>query len=120
MRVLVTGGRYFNESYYVASKLDQLHAELGFDWLIHGAAKSGVDLFAHYWCRQKHGVHEDAVPINPYEWDTFGKMAGSIRNRRMLLRHEPKLVIAFPGMGGTADCIKQAEELGIEVRKIGR
>ncbi len=50
------------------------------------------------------------------KWETYGKAAGPIRNREMLL-NLPALVVAFPGGKGTADMVRQAERAGIPVRR---
>lgn len=50
-------------------------------------------------------------------WDFYGKKAGPIRNTWMLKYATPDLVIAFPGGGGTADMVAQAEAAGIDVFK---
>lgn len=120
IRVAVTGGREFRETYWVAAKLDDLHRELGFTEIVHGGAKNGVDYIAHHWARQTPRMTILVEEITGADWAACGKLAGSVRNRRMLVRYKPELLIAFPGQGGTADCIKHAEELGIAVRKIGR
>lgn len=69
----------------------------------------------------------------PAAWDRLGRGAGHARNRAMLLGEPanadcPKvcatygtrasLLIAFPGGNGTADCIRTAAELGIEIVRI--
>ena len=41
-----------------------------------------------------------------------------MRNREMLERGRPDLVIAFPGGPGTANMVKLAREAGIEVIKV--
>ncbi len=119
MIVAVTGGRNVRESYFVASRLSALHVGYCFNHVVHGAAKSGVDLFTHYWCRQAH-VIESACPVEPHEWEQYGKMAGNIRNERMLRTWQPTMLFAFPGGSGTADCIERADALGIEVLRICR
>lgn len=61
-------------------------------------------------------------------WGRFRKGAGPIRNAAMLagsgnlksvaLDRRADLVIAFPGGDGTADCVRQARELGIAVIEV--
>jgi predicted Rossmann-fold nucleotide-binding protein len=38
----------------------------------------------------------------------------------MLAENPDALVIAFPGGHGTADCIKQAKELGMKIVEVGK
>lgn len=51
-------------------------------------------------------------------WESYGKIAGHVRNRQML-ELLPDLVIAFPGGKGTRNCVRQAKDRGIEVRHVG-
>jgi hypothetical protein len=48
MRVLITGGRSFENRYLLVEALDRLHEERGITTLIHGAAK-GADALAGKW-----------------------------------------------------------------------
>lgn len=114
MKVLVCGGRAFDDKQLLFGSLDRLHAEYRFDTLIHGAAR-GADTLADAWARSR------AVRVNWYraEWKKYGnKIAGPIRNKRMLVEGRPNLVIAFKGGKGTANMIKQAEQAGIQVIRI--
>jgi hypothetical protein len=43
------------------------------------------------------------------DWKSYGSIAGTIRNEHMLIEHEPKIVIAFPGGIDTADMVKKAK-----------
>lgn len=60
------------------------------------------------------------VPIRVFraDWAKFGRSAGSRRNGAMLREAKPELVLACPGGAGTADCVTQAEALGIRVERI--
>jgi UDP-N-acetylmuramoylalanine-D-glutamate ligase len=60
------------------------------------------------------------IPVETYEadWDTHGKAAGPIRNKRMLDEGKPDLVVAFPGGRGTANMISQARKAGVEVIEV--
>lgn len=56
------------------------------------------------------------------DWDCWGKAAGPIRNGRMVRGID--MLVAFPGGNGTADCVRQAEAVGVRVlfvspRRIG-
>lgn len=57
------------------------------------------------------------IPVHsePALWDTFGRAAGPIRNRKMLKRG-PDLVVGFlyEGSRGTKDCLAEADRLGIK------
>ena len=109
MKILVTGGRDFEDMKMLFNVLDEVHAFDGYipmpngiSLVIHGDA-DGADTLAGAWARNR-GIQEVKCPAN---WDFYKKAAGPIRNRAMLgLR--PDYVIAFPGGTGTADMKKAA------------
>lgn len=105
-RVLVCGGRYFDDYSFLASELDSLSPSV----VIHGGAR-GADTLAHRWA-QNH-----CVPIERYpaDWDRYGRAAGPIRNVEMLAKSQPDVVLAFPGGDGTAHMVKIARALGVKV-----
>jgi hypothetical protein len=100
MRVLVCGGRDFDDARLMNSVLDRLHTENFFTVLIHGNAR-GADKIADAWasCR---GVPREPYEVPQGEWDEFGKKAGPLRNQRMLDEGKPELVVAFPAKTGYA------------------
>ena len=116
MRVLVCGGRDFNDYELLRATLDRilnpnnlsLAYQAGIE-LIHGGAR-GADTWADYWAVNNY------VPIHEYKanWDKYGKRAGYIRNKQMLDEGKPDLVIAFPGGKGTQMMVKLAKEAGVE------
>lgn len=114
MRVLVTGGRNYNDSHRVYAVLDKLHAEAGIDCIIEGGAR-GADDLARRWAENVGGV-----PVETYEadWENQGTFAGPARNARMLAEGRPDLVIAFPGGRGTADMARKARKAGVQVVEI--
>lgn len=116
MRVLVCGGRDFDNYKFFANKMT--------NWLwrtpeftpltiISGGAR-GVDTMAIQFAIAV------GVPYEEYkaDWDKHGKAAGPIRNQQMLDEGKPDLVIAFPGGKGTADMISRAKKAGIPVEEI--
>ena len=110
MRVLVCGGRDYNEYAIIASRLDRLHRNYPIDTIIEGGA-SGADSCARRWADSR-GVKRQTYNA---EWKLHGKVAGPIRNTRMLIEGAPNLVIAFYGGRGTADMVDKAKIAGIEV-----
>jgi hypothetical protein len=104
-KVLVCGGRDYNDKITVFKVLDQLHRENNITEIIQGGAK-GADELAHLW----------AVTNNIYSrtfiayWAKHGKRAGPIRNRQMLSEGKPDVVIAFPGNIGTKDMVSQSKK----------
>lgn len=112
MRVLVCGGRDFNDYEKMEWALSPfLNPEV--TTIIHGAAR-GADSLAGRWA-EEHGV---PVEVYPADWDKYGKRAGYIRNVQMLNEGKPDVVLAMPGGKGTEMMVMLAEKAGVEVIKI--
>lgn len=103
MRVLVCGGRTFDDRPMLLRVMDRIHATREITTIIHGAAR-GADLLAGAWAVMRR------VPVQefPADWNGHGKAAGPIRNQRMLDEGKPDLVIGFPGGTGTRDMLQRA------------
>lgn len=114
MKVLVCGGRDFDEVAIVDAALDALHNKHGLTHLIHGGAQ-GADAIASWWASGRRDVQEVICPAN---WDMNGRAAGPMRNRAMA-ELSPDLVLAFKGGRGTESMVKIAEALGIPVERVG-
>ena len=123
MKILVCGGRDYQDKYRVQKELDKIigYAELWDDrkllpkniTIIHGGAP-GADTWADHWA-----VHNQ-TNIEEYkaDWGRHGKAAGPIRNEKMLKEGNPDLVVAFPGGKGTAHMVKIAKENNFHVIEI--
>lgn len=109
MKVLVCGGRDFQNENFVWESLDAIVIDL----LIEGGA-NGADKCAHDYAVQMRIPHL-TVPAN---WPLYGKKAGILRNIKMLKEYRPDLVVAFPGGNGTAHMVRIAREAGVEVRTL--
>jgi predicted Rossmann-fold nucleotide-binding protein len=90
MKVLVTGGRKYNDYAEVCRTLSQLHNNYGVTLLIHGV---------------------DAL------WHHYDLAAGFKRNSAMLLLN-PDYVVAFPGGSGTAMMVKLAENAKLPIERV--
>jgi cysteine synthase len=120
MRVLVCGGRNYPDRLAVWRELDRL-TEADDDHplgkvaltIIHGACRSGADLWADEWAVVNWARFEEY----PADWKAHGKAAGPIRNQRMLDEGKPDLVLAFPGGRGTQDMITRALRAGVRVEQ---
>lgn len=113
-RVLVCGGRDFNDAARIWSVLDHYLREADdFACLIHGAAR-GADSIGGEWAQAR------SVPIEafPADWAAHGTIAGPIRNAQMLREGKPTLVIAFPGGAGTRNMVERAKRAGVPVLEI--
>jgi len=108
LTVVVTGGRDYADREVVFKTLDKLHAAHHVTLLVEGGA-SGADALASAWARER------KVPTKRVkaDWDRHGNAAGPIRNKQMLERFKPDVVVAFEGGAGTADCVEQSVTRGI-------
>lgn len=124
--VLVCGGRAFDDYAKIEDTLDWVNQEVGISVLIHGDSGKGhtfpniigADRLAGHWAKQN-GVPVKPYPVEKDEWEQLGKSAGPRRNRQMLVEGKPKLVVAFRGGKGTANMVKQAKAVGVEVIEVG-
>jgi hypothetical protein len=112
MRVLVCGGRDFNNPRWLALTLDELSRGQKWQTLIEGGAK-GADRQAREWAMARR------IKVQTFEadWMRHGRAAGPIRNQRMLDEGRPNLVVAFPGGRGTHNMVSLAEAAGILVHQ---
>ena len=128
MRVLVCGGRNYNDRPTLYATLNELYHKKPITCIIEGDAK-GADKLAGRWAFDMNikcevytpdwnniNVPDAVVKYNNY--GPYNAKAGHNRNLRMLVEGKPDLVVAFPGGRGTANMIKQAKQHGIEVKEI--
>ena len=111
MKVLVCGGRRFNDPLTLGSWLGGIHKNNGpITLLIEGGAP-GADTMAREFAKWQ------GIPVRTFEadWDGEGRAAGPIRNKRMLDEGKPDLVVAFDGGIGAANMISQARAAGVRV-----
>lgn len=110
IRVLVCGGREFDNWTAVTKALTALDVKHGIACVIEGGAR-GADFLGAKWARA------NRKPSMKFEahWHSLGKKAGHLRNGWMLQFGEPDVVVAFPGGAGTANMIGQAEAAGVRV-----
>jgi len=114
MRVLVCGGRSFNDADLLDEVLMSVYRSSGDLVVIQGGA-CGADFLAAQWAQAR------GVPVMSYpaEWHRYGRRAGPVRNQRMLDEGQPDLVLAFPGGRGTADMVARAKKAGTPIRLVG-
>ena len=80
--------------------------------LAHGGA-NGADTLAQVWAESNY------APCQVFEADWgHGKMAGPVRNLRMLMDFAPDFVLQFPGGRGTENCVMTAKRMKIPVVKV--
>lgn len=138
MRVLVCGGRDYQDRDRVFSELNKLCGDISDEHplgtiplhIIHGGCPTGTDLFADeyavvHWCGLStyepdwnNISHPDAVVRRRLDGSLYDAKAGPRRNQRMIDDGKPDLVVAFPGGRGTADMVRRARAANIAVLEI--
>jgi len=113
MRVLVCGGRNFDDQALLEAVLDRLHKVHAFAVLIEGDAR-GADRMAGAWADAQ-GIARATFAA---DWEMLGAKAGPIRNQQMLDEGRPDLVVAFPGASGTDHMKRIARKAGIAVVEV--
>jgi hypothetical protein len=111
MRVLVCGGRNFNDYVTIYDEMDDIHEDRGpITHVIVGGAP-GADYWSEAW------AYHRGIPFTVFkaDWAKHGKAAGPIRNQQMIDQGKPDIVVAFKGGRGTADMIRRAEAAGLLV-----
>ena len=115
MRVLVCGGRDFDDYNLLADTLLGLLEQYGSKDVIFISGRArGVDRLGERFAK----TNNCELLVFPADWDKFGKGAGFIRNQQMIDEGKPDLVVAFPGGRGTADMVRRAKKHGIEVAEV--
>jgi len=123
MRVLVCGGRDFNDTgllhrtldniCYPRDKNEERASESVVTLMITGHCR-GADIMAEEYAKEERIYNE----IYPAKWNLYGKSAGYKRNTQMLVEGKPDLVIAFPGGKGTAMMVRIAKEADVDVMEV--
>jgi hypothetical protein len=127
MRVLVTGARDYEDAWIIGRVLDGiendclLHSEPII--IIEGEAK-GADSIARLW-GETLDRYDATVEKYPADWNQYGKAAGPIRNKQMLVEGKPDVVVAFPkgkleDSKGTRNMVEQAVKAGVTTYVVER
>lgn len=114
MRVLVCGGRAFDDEWLLNRTLDELHAVEPFEVVIHGTA-TGADSLADAWAKR----NKIDVLRYPADWKRYGNSAGPIRNQQMIDEGHPDIAIAFKGGRGTRDMIEKCRQARLPLMVFG-
>lgn len=114
-RILVFGGRDYNDQAMVFGVLDMIAEERVINAIIQGDCPTGADKLARMWAITRNH-HCDSYPAN---WRVHGKAAGPIRNQQMIDEGRPTMGLGFPGGKGTADMARRLKAAGIPVQEIG-
>lgn len=112
MRVLVCGSRNWKDIALIYSKLGEFNKD---KLLIITGECIGADNIAKRWALE----NEVNYLGYPAEWGLYGRLAGPIRNKKMLEAGKPDIVLAFTYdldfSKGTKNMVQLAESRGIEV-----
>lgn len=114
-RVLVCGGRDYQDWHALADTLRCLHERSPISLIIHGC-DPGAAALAVRWALSA------GVPTSGFDADfqSHGPAAERLRNERMIMESKPDLVLAFTGGEGTADLIDRATAAGVPIEQVGR
>lgn len=118
MRVLVCGGRDYDDWDELSEELTYLLGDHDITAIIHGGAKGADSLAGEFAKNCIPPIQEIVFSVGPSEWKRHGKFAGPIRNQKMLDEGKPDLVVAFAGGRGTADMVRRAKAANVPVREI--
>jgi len=111
MRLLVCGGRTFDDRRLLGRALTAVNEETPITLIITGGAR-GADQLAEAWA----AARQLPLMVFPAHWN-MGKRAGPARNAWMLQFGQPDMVFAFPGGRGTEDMVERAVKAGLKVRR---
>lgn len=108
LRVIIAGGRDIHDYQLVLDAIDECQFPIA--TVVSGGAK-GVDALG-----EKYAV-EHNVKLNIYEadWETHGRAAGPIRNRKMAENADALIAIWDGKSRGTKNMIETAEKKGLLV-----
>ena len=112
-KVLVCGGRDFDDRARLFGVLDEMHRDMPIGCIISGNAR-GADTLGEQWAKQ----NRVALMQFPANWDVMGNAAGKIRNTWMLDFGKPDCVVATDGGPGTRHMVTQARRAGVEVFRV--
>lgn len=131
MIVLVSGGKNFDNAAQMKRVLDQVigWSPTGKVRIVTGGA-TGADTLAKLWAIERGEEHVEypiakdkaqAAAIGAmYDWETFGKSAGSLRNQLMLDRERVDQAVVFPGQNDTLDMLTKLFANGVNTWVVGR
>ncbi len=113
MKLIIAGGRSFNDYALLSQKLDFLLQNQTDIEIVSGGAKGADNLGERY--AKERGL---ACTQFPAQWDKYGKRAGMIRNEHMA-QYADALVAFWDGASvGTQHMIQYAKQQGLNVRVV--
>lgn len=115
VRMIVAGGRDFENTELLYAKMDVLTKNLDFtDLEVVSGGASGADTLGEWWAERS----EVSIKRFPADWGQFGQAAGYRRNERMA-QYATHLVAFWDGKSrGTEHMIARARSLCLEIRVV--
>ena len=114
IHALICGGHNYADHKCINSVLGQLLKTAEHGLVIIQGGGPGAEALTREWAKANR-IEYVNVPVDERR---YGSLAIGIRNQRMIDGYRPHVVIAFPGSVGTADCVRRAQQAGINVVKI--
>lgn len=111
-RVIIAGGRLFDDYAYLKKSMDYLLRNINDDIIVVCGKARGADTLGEKYANERgYDVH-----YFPADWDRYGKAAGYIRNEEMA-KNADALVAFWDGKShGTKNMIALAKQYGLKVR----
>lgn len=109
MRLLVCGGRHFDDAALVEGGLTAFHTASPISVVIHGGLP-GIGMPLESWAR-RNAIHVIRYPAN----FTLGKRGDSTRDEFMLADSRPDMLLVFPGGRRTAELLHEANRTQVPV-----
>lgn len=114
MRLLVSGYRGFTDKKVIKKEISGIFQKHNLDQekvIIHGGCPTGVDFIADMIAREEKWNTEVFLA----DWSKYGKSAGPIRNRQMIIEGKPDMAILFlsPQSRGTKNMLTLIEQYKI-------
>lgn len=113
MRLLVCGGRTFDDHELLHTALTDWIAAHGWPTEVITGGAPGADTLGHAWATT------EGIPtrVFPADWAAHGRAAGPRRNAQMAAHAAQGQggCLALPGGRGTADMVRQARAAGLTV-----
>jgi len=113
MRVIIAGGRFFDDYDLLKKKVDSILKECTNIVIVSGMAK-GADTLALNYAKEK-GYNTIEMPAN---WDKYGKSAGYRRNEDMARISDACIVFWDGKSKGTGHMINIAKNYNLQLRII--
>lgn len=113
MKVIIAGGRDFNDYDLLKSKCDYYLANKTGIEIVSGCA-SGADRLGERYATERGFL----VKPFPAQWKTLGKRAGPVRNELMALYADALIAFWDGKSAGTKNMIEEAEKEGLLIRVV--